>query len=725
MPEHRNLTFLILGGLSIFALLSYFFVFKSSLRLLPIASFTGSEKKKKDDQEGDKNDGPDVIVDDESDDDSDDEDQNDKGKSKGIKMAEESFAENREKFDAALRLAKKNFEGGRFAQAAAKYTDAISLAQTLPNVGNQLTSLYNNRSAMYEKNTDLDLSLSDINVVLVMEPFHSKARLRRARIYEAKNRMKDALKEYTVCQLIDRFQSGGAGAPPAYVARVDEIVREISGREGEKEMKNIQERRKSLPGKVYCRNFLECFPSIHHWRDLFFIRNKRTRESVQGSSSLSPSLSAAIETGDLSLITQSLQLTYELVWFDLVHGSLSSWQEAFSTIRLSLSLLNSPSLSPSLSLSLWKARLLQLCCAESMLLANSERGEREIREALSLCPLPKSWDEQEKEEREREKEERMCAWESVLMLCTVLVERKKSDEEVSSLLSAVLGAQEINEKEREKEIIKPGASPEEKILRIAWGHIHMASFKTRKNEKGLYRQGSAADAMINVRRALEVTVSPTTGSLLAVRLITLHKTTSLTLTVSTMEKMQLGYQEPPNREELEAAKTWLSEANKLAHSCSHTAPLCTILQMEAELSLSTGDIDTAVSLAERAVQLAESDDSVPLVNKGSILLQKAMHEAQDPNANPQLMKESVEQAGKNVRAIFEQALLVEPHGVEALAQLGHLHTMMGDTEGALVHIRHALEYARSLEEAVDLSQMLITTQAQTEAMKELQSLQSR
>jgi deoxyadenosine/deoxycytidine kinase len=40
-------------------------------------------------------------------------------------------------------------------------------------------------SAMFEKSGELDKSLNDIMVVLTMDPTHLKARIRRARIYEA------------------------------------------------------------------------------------------------------------------------------------------------------------------------------------------------------------------------------------------------------------------------------------------------------------------------------------------------------------------------------------------------------------------------------------------------------------------------------------------------------------------------------------------------------------
>jgi Tfp pilus assembly protein PilF len=45
-------------------------------------------------------------------------------------------------------------------------------------------ALYNNRSAMYFKEGNIDKAMQDITSILAFDPVHMKARNRRAKIYE-------------------------------------------------------------------------------------------------------------------------------------------------------------------------------------------------------------------------------------------------------------------------------------------------------------------------------------------------------------------------------------------------------------------------------------------------------------------------------------------------------------------------------------------------------------
>ncbi len=58
-------------------------------------------------------------------------------------------------------------------------------AGQVPSAAKDILTLYNNRSAMYEKSGQYEASLRDITVVLTMDAMHQKAKLRRARVYEA------------------------------------------------------------------------------------------------------------------------------------------------------------------------------------------------------------------------------------------------------------------------------------------------------------------------------------------------------------------------------------------------------------------------------------------------------------------------------------------------------------------------------------------------------------
>ena len=78
-------------------------------------------------------------------------------------------------------------KANKFSKAAEKYSEAIQILSSNPSLGSNkdMLTLYNNRSAMYEKHEAYSQALEDILVVLSLDPLHIKARLRRSRIYEA------------------------------------------------------------------------------------------------------------------------------------------------------------------------------------------------------------------------------------------------------------------------------------------------------------------------------------------------------------------------------------------------------------------------------------------------------------------------------------------------------------------------------------------------------------
>ncbi len=102
--------------------------------------------------------------------------------------AEEAFLLIKSKYDDANRLAAKLIAGQSYERAAEKLTEAIELAATISVSNKDVTTLYNNRSAMFEKMGEFEKSLQDILIVLTMDVNHVKARTRRGRIYEAQVR---------------------------------------------------------------------------------------------------------------------------------------------------------------------------------------------------------------------------------------------------------------------------------------------------------------------------------------------------------------------------------------------------------------------------------------------------------------------------------------------------------------------------------------------------------
>jgi hypothetical protein len=110
-------------------------------------------------------------------------------------LNDEEIASLKSQYDDANRLASKLISGNAYARAAEKLTEIIALARQVPGASKDLVKLYNNRSAMFEKTQEFDKSLSDIQVVLTLDPVHVKARVRQARVFEAQVRF------HTLCCL--------------------------------------------------------------------------------------------------------------------------------------------------------------------------------------------------------------------------------------------------------------------------------------------------------------------------------------------------------------------------------------------------------------------------------------------------------------------------------------------------------------------------------------------
>lgn len=98
---------------------------------------------------------------------------------------EARLAELRRLYDDTVRMATKLLKGESYHRAAEKFSEAIELATSIPSAGKDILTLYNNRSATYERSKEFEKALGDIMVVLTMDPSHLKARTRRARVYES------------------------------------------------------------------------------------------------------------------------------------------------------------------------------------------------------------------------------------------------------------------------------------------------------------------------------------------------------------------------------------------------------------------------------------------------------------------------------------------------------------------------------------------------------------
>lgn len=182
------------------------------------------------------------------------------------KAAEEEAQQLKSDYDTAVRLARKLLDGHSYEKAAAKYTEALDLAGKISSASKDVLTLYNNRSAMYEKCNQYEKSLNDITVVLAMDPRHIKARTRRARILEAQGKLKESMQDYVYAMILEQSN----GEHPSNISKIDELAKVVAR---SKAGKIVEEMRKSvgraLPPKAYCRNFFESLPAIHRWKEIY------------------------------------------------------------------------------------------------------------------------------------------------------------------------------------------------------------------------------------------------------------------------------------------------------------------------------------------------------------------------------------------------------------------------------------------------------------------------
>ena len=193
----------------------------------------------------------------------------------------------KEKFDGIISVASKFAKGEKHRQAAEKYSEALLLAPTVSK--KDLPTLYNNRSAMYEKLKEYDLSLADIDELLKLDSVHSKGRARKARILEIQGKSREALVEYcyiaaflqykmqTIMQQAQGMPESLAEATfgpqlqpiqtelQAAAGKVESLAK---SRAAERSLEHLDRLKqpsdsRTLPCTAACRSFFETFPSYY------------------------------------------------------------------------------------------------------------------------------------------------------------------------------------------------------------------------------------------------------------------------------------------------------------------------------------------------------------------------------------------------------------------------------------------------------------------------------
>ena len=142
-----------------------------------------------------------------------------------------------------------------------------------------------------------------------------------------------------------------------------------------------------------------------------------------------------------------------------------------------------------------------------------------------------------------------------------------------------------------------------------------------------------------------------------------------------------------------------------------------------------GQSAEALALVEEAHRTTLKGDVTPLVMKASILCTQVLIELQTaapPTSKEEYdaMQEKTKESFQGVESYYEQALLLEPNGIEVLAQYAQYKNMVsGDFQGAVSMLQRAVPLSRSRDEAIELCQLLVMNEAQWEAIQEMQGQQ--
>jgi len=256
----------------------------------------------------------------------------------------------------------------------------------------------------------------------------------------------------------------------------------------------------------------------------------------------------------------------------------------------------------------------------------------------------------------------------------------------------------------------------EKQSKTAWLCIHRVSKWVTRDEQGKYPDNALEKAKENVDEALALTAfyeddssKERSAAVKSCRLLAFVKRVHVLI----QAKSQMGQQ--PDNDDIKYAKEAVEEAKKLFPDYE------TALMLEVEFMTTDGNFDGAVEQIDRVIAKSDGDDAIPYVFKANTLAQKAMMHfsiAQQYNSQKDVMEG--QNILKEVDELFEKAIELDANGIEALVHSAQLKTMMGDMKGSLGLSERALPLVRSRDEALEVLNIKIMTEAQLAAVEEIQ-----
>jgi tetratricopeptide (TPR) repeat protein len=621
------------------------------------------------------------------------------------------------RYEDSNRLASKFISGQKYDKAIEKLSEAIELAPQVPNAGKDIMTLYNNRSAMYEKSEVLDKALTDITVVLSMDGFHLKARVRRARIYEQQGKQKLALEEYILATLLQTRK----GEPTSHQLKIDSLVKTMSLKSSPALFKKMRQEgtHRVLPSKSHCRNFLESYPSMQMWREQYLSMEREGLASAMQSAMEVQAEEAIQENGQEAADFGVLKSTLEVVCWDLIHNDFETAFKTLNTLPLPADCTNSPE-APALLEAVEAGQELQyvvpfeLGCPPSVASLHSLQFELVGFERHLRCQLTEAIAGYAQALRYLP-----CNVDARLKLANVYLEQGDVPESMDmykTTLQAFVATKaalareeegtEGTEAEAEGAEAPPGVSGKEMLaIMKAWTLLHRVSVFVTRNDLGEYPPNAINDAMADVDAAIALT-TPLRAVSVAGRAAAV---TALIRTVHILAQSKPMVGETPTDADTQRTKDCIIEAKEL-HPGSES-----VLMMEAEILNNEGDTEAALKILDGSSSRPDAipDDCTPYFVKASILITKAMSIF---TANPgmeelQVAKGMLQEADE----LYIKALTLEPHAVEVINCYAQYCSMMGEVSKAVDLLRQAVPLARTRDDVQDLNQLLILNEAQLKA----------
>lgn len=713
MPTKGTISALVLGSIGIVSVsfLFYYFFYKqpsaSSKRTVLKVENSGEKPNKSDESRSSKvvaedvdssddeaDNGGDVDVDGNDDEDEDGDDDDEVETDNKDAEAAKELLELKAKYDDTNRLATKLISGRSWERAIEKLTDALELAPRLPSASKDIMTLYNNRSASYEKVGIYDKALLDITIVLAMDPYHLKARARRARIFEAQNKPRQALEDYVLAVIIQQQKL----ERPSHQEKVDAIVKSLAIDTAPSLLQKVRTNtaKRSLPTRAYCRNYLESYPSYHAWKEF---------HSTATTSTGREDLLAVFNNIPVEEPDQIRAANLNIICADITNN-------AFTTAFKRLSEMSKPELSendaieniPPIGVYVDGIKLSPLApyCtpgSDTDLVGNhmaSLQMELIGSEHHLKCQL----------------NDAISAFRAALHFMPLNIDARLKL--ASSLLEDgdTAGATALyDELLHFLESANVGTDNEYVSVLKVWTLLHRASIFVTRDTKGAFPENAISLALGDIDAVLAATETLThypagKAARVSAYIRSIH--------VLMQSKQNVG--ETVTEDDHARNQASIVAAKKLDPTND------SVLMMEVEMASVEGNTEKALRLVEAAESrpgqsAADTGDCTTLFIKASVIVGKAMGMLQNPD-----MMNMVEDARAllaEANAMYTKALALEPNAIEVLSQFAQFKAMLGEVEEAITMLNQAMELARTRDDVQDLNQLLILNDAQWKAMQYL------